>query len=66
LFYGALISTFRAFRHYNFALLISGQILSRIDDSLYQVALAWWVLEKTDSGIIWTNILQEVVPPEKL
>src|SRR5215216_3397467 len=45
------MSTFRAFRHRHLALLISGQTLSRIGDFLYQVALAWWVLEKTNSGI---------------
>src|SRR5215211_7150425 len=43
--------TFRALRHRDVALLISGQTLSRVGDFLYQVALAWWVLEKTNSGI---------------
>src|SRR5215216_5323900 len=45
------MSTFRAFRHRHLALLISGQTLSRIGDFLYLVALAWWVLEKTNSGV---------------
>src|SRR6266487_1720375 len=45
------MATFRALRHRVFSLLISGQTLSRIGDFLYQVALAWWVLEKTNSGI---------------
>jgi MFS family permease len=45
------MATFRAFRHRTFLLLIGGQTLSRIGDFLYQVALAWWVLEKTDSGV---------------
>jgi MFS family permease len=45
------MTTFRAFRHRAFLLLISGQTLSRVGDFLYQVALAWWVLEKTDSGV---------------
>jgi MFS family permease len=45
------MSTFRAFRHGKLALLITGQTLSRIGDFLYQVALAWWVLEKTNSGV---------------
>ena len=49
--YEATLETFRAFHHRTFSLLISGQTLSRIGDFLYQVALAWWVLEKTDSGI---------------
>jgi MFS family permease len=33
-----------------FALLWSGQTISRLGDSLYQIALAWWVLEKTGSA----------------
>lgn len=45
------MATFRAFHHRAFSLLIAGQTLSRIGDFLYQVALAWWVLEKTNSGI---------------
>jgi DHA3 family tetracycline resistance protein-like MFS transporter len=45
------MATFRAFHHRTFSLLIAGQTLSRIGDFLYQVALAWWVLEKTNSGI---------------
>jgi len=48
--------TFRAFRHRNFALLISGQTLSRVGDFLYQIALAWWVLEKTDSGVAMSMV----------
>ena len=52
-----MVSTFRAFRHRNFAILISGQSLSRIGDFLYQVALAWWVLEKTDSGTAMGMVL---------
>jgi MFS family permease len=45
------MATFRAFHHRAFSLLIAGQTLSRVGDFLYQVALAWWVLEKTNSGI---------------
>ena len=41
---------FRALRHMPFTLLWSGQTISRLGDSLYQVALAWWVLEKTGSA----------------
>lgn len=40
---------FRALRHRPFALLWSGQTISRLGDSVYQLALAWWVLEKTGS-----------------
>src|SRR5690349_7751865 len=45
------MSTFRAFHHRAFSILIAGRTLSRVGDFLYQVALAWWVLEKTNSGI---------------
>ncbi len=33
-----------------FALLWSGQTISRLGDNFYTVALAWWVLEKTGSA----------------
>lgn len=35
----------------DFALLFSGQTISRVGDHLYQVALAWWVLQKTGSAV---------------
>lgn len=41
---------FRSLRNRSFALLWGGQTASRIGDFLYQVALAWWVLEKTGSA----------------
>jgi DHA3 family tetracycline resistance protein-like MFS transporter len=37
----------RALAHRPFALLWTGQSLSRIGDFLYEVALAWWVLQET-------------------
>lgn len=40
----------KALKHRPFALLWSGQFLSTIGDSIYRVALAWWVLEKTGSA----------------
>ncbi len=41
---------FISLRHHLFALLWSGQTMSRLGDSLYQIALAWWVLEQTSSA----------------
>jgi MFS family permease len=41
---------FRSLTHRPFALLWSGQTISRFGDSLYQVALAWWVLRETGSA----------------
>lgn len=40
----------RAFRNRSFALLWSGQSISRLGDSLYRIALSWWILEKTGSA----------------
>lgn len=44
------MSFLRALAHPSFALLWSGQTISRLGDSLYTIALAWWVLEKTGSA----------------
>jgi MFS family permease len=41
---------FDSLRHRPFALLWSGQTISRLGDSLYRIALSWWVLEKTGSA----------------
>lgn len=40
----------------SFALLWSGQQLSALGDSIYRVALAWWVLEKTGSATAMSTI----------
>jgi len=47
----------RAFESRPFALLWSGQMLSRIGDFVYEVALAWWVLEKTGSATEMAKVL---------
>jgi DHA3 family tetracycline resistance protein-like MFS transporter len=44
------MNLFHALSYRSFALLWSGQALARCGDSLYRVALAWWVLEKTGSA----------------
>ena len=41
----------RALRIRSFALLWSGQTISRLGDSLYRIALSWWILEKTGSAV---------------
>ncbi len=48
---------FRALRGRPFALLWTGQTLSRTGDFLYQVALAWWVLEETGSAAAMATVL---------
>ena len=47
----ALLTLFRALRHRPFALLWSGQTVSILGDRIFQVALAWWVLQKTGSVV---------------
>ncbi|MHC1739930.1 MAG: MFS transporter [Anaerolineaceae bacterium] len=41
----------RSLRNHSFAFLWSGQTISRLGDSLYRIALSWWVLEKTGSAL---------------
>ena len=41
----------RALNNRRFAYLWSGQTISRLGDSLYRIALSWWVLEKTGSAL---------------
>ena len=47
----------RALRHRPFALLWTGQTISRLGDSLYRIALSWWVLEKTGSAAAMGTVL---------
>jgi MFS family permease len=48
---------FRSLNQRHFALLWSGQTISRLGDSLYRIALAWWVLEKTGSAAIMGTVM---------
>jgi MFS family permease len=50
-------SLFRALQHRLFALLWSGQTLSRVGDFMYEIALAWWVLKKTGSPEMMSLVL---------
>lgn len=51
------MSFLSALRHRPFALLWTGQTISRLGDSLYRIALAWWVLEKTGSATAMGTVL---------
>jgi MFS family permease len=51
------VSLFIALRTRAFALLWTGQMISRFGDSLYRIALAWWVLEKTGSATAMSTVL---------
>lgn len=47
----------RALRQRPFALLWTGQTLSRVGDFVYEVALAWWVLQVTGSAAVMGSVL---------
>src|SRR5215475_9117436 len=55
------MSTLRALRHRPFALLWSGQTLSRFGDFVYEIALSWWILQETGSaeamGWMWVCVV---------
>jgi len=55
--YSLPMNVLRSLRHRPFALLWSGQTISRLGDSLYRIALAWWVLEKTGSATAMGTVL---------
>ena len=48
--YSPRMNVLRSLSHRPFALLWTGQTISRLGDSLHRITLAWWVLEKTGSG----------------
>ena len=50
------MTLFKSLTLRSFALLWSGQLLSAFGDSIYRVALAWWVLEKTGSATAMSTI----------
>src|SRR5215471_4503424 len=47
----------RALSHRAFALVWGGQLLSRLGDFLYEIALAWWVLQATGSAAMMAGVL---------
>lgn len=50
------MTLFKALTVRSFALLWSGQQLSVLGDSIYRVALAWWILETTGSATAMSTI----------
>jgi DHA3 family tetracycline resistance protein-like MFS transporter len=56
-------SLLRALRHRPFALLWSGQTISTVGDRIYQVTLAWWVLQETGSTVAMGTVLILTVAP---
>ena len=56
-------NVFSALRYRPFALLWAGQTLSRLGDTIYTVALAWWVLGETGSAETMSYVLLANVAP---
>jgi MFS family permease len=53
----------RAFRHRSFVALWLSSGIATLGDSYYRVALAWWVMEKTGSGLaMGTVVICGIVP----
>lgn len=48
---------FRTLSYSPFTWIWCGQTISRLGDSLYRIALSWWVLEKTGSATIMGTVL---------
>lgn len=55
--YSPSMNVLRSLTHRPFALLWTGQTTSRLGDSLYRIALSWWVLEKTGSAVAMGTVL---------
>ena len=55
--YSRPMNVLRSLRHRPFAWLWTGQTTSRLGDSLYRIALSWWVLEKTGSAVAMGTVL---------
>ena len=47
----------------NFGLLWTGKIISQIGDKFYAIALAWWVLQKTNSPLVMGLLMASSVLP---
>ena len=60
------MTLFRALRLRPFALLWTGQSLSRLGDFVYEIALAWWVLQKTGSAQTMSLVLIFAITPSIL
>ena len=60
------MSVFRSLKQPAFLTLWIGQTLSRIGDYIYEIALAWWVLQKTGSAQIMSLVLIFALTPSIL
>jgi MFS family permease len=53
----------KLFLNKNFFLLWTGQMISQIGDKFYAIALAWWILQKTNSSIVMGVFMAASVLP---
>jgi DHA3 family tetracycline resistance protein-like MFS transporter len=65
-FHSSSFSLFRALAARPFALLWGGQTVSRLGDAVFDIALAWWVLEETGSAAAMGSVLIFGAIPELL
>jgi|GEM_PF-104770 len=54
---GGALRSLRALGNRRFSLLWIGQTVSRIGDYVYEIVLAWWILELTGSGAVMGSVL---------
>ena len=57
------MTVFRALRQRTFLTLWLGQTFSRVGDYIYEIALAWWVLQKTGSAQTMSLVLIFALTP---
>lgn len=60
------MSLFRSLKHRPFLLLWLGQTISRVGDFMYEIALAWWVLQKTGDATQMGLVLVFAITPSIL
>ncbi len=60
------MQVFRSFKHRAFLTLWIGQTLSRVGDFIYEIALSWWVLQKTGSALTMSLVLVFSLTPSLL
>ena len=58
-----MLTTFRSLKHRKFSSLLAGQTLSRLGDFLFQIAIVWWILEKTGSAAAMSAVMAFTVLP---
>lgn len=58
-----MLTFVRALRYRPYALLWSGQTISILGDRIFQVALAWWVLQKTGSALAMGTVFTLTTVP---